>query len=138
MDGLPALRVILGFSFLSTALHYGHNTIALDQYPAVDGLRGVLGQVLVVFAWLLFTTFGVLGYRRYARKADWTALAFLAVYSLAGLSTMGHFLVGPVSLPAFWFATIFTDSLAGVGIWVFVVWAATRTAAVRGQVSTEH
>ncbi|SDX08352.1 hypothetical protein SAMN05421504_102255 [Amycolatopsis xylanica] len=138
MDGLPALRVILGFSLLSTTLHYAHNSIALDQYPSVDGLGGVLGQVLIVFAWLLFTAFGVLGYRRYARKADWTSLAFLAVYSLAGLATMGHFLVGPVNLPAFWFATIFTDTLAGLAIWVFVIWAATRNAAVRGEVSTQH
>ncbi|WP_370945051.1 hypothetical protein AB5J62_39015 [Amycolatopsis sp. cg5] len=136
MDGLPVLRVILGFSLLSTTLHYGHNAIALDQYPAVEGLGGVLGQLFIVFAWLLFTTFGVLGYRRYARKMDWTALAFLAVYALAGLSTMGHFLVGPVNLPAFWFATIFTDSVAGLAIWAFVVWAATRLSAVRSHVST--
>lgn len=136
MDGLPVLRVILGFSFLSTALHYAHNAIALDQYPAVDGLGGVPGQLLIVFAWLLFTTFGVLGYRRYTRKADWTALAFLLVYSLSGLATMGHFLVGPVNLPAFWFATIFTDSLAGLAIWVFVVWAAIKLSAVRSHVST--
>jgi hypothetical protein len=136
--GLVALRIVLVFSLVSTALHYAHNIIAVERYPGFTGISHSVTQVSVAVGWLLFTGFGLLGYRRYLRRRYWPSFAFLLVYSISGLVTMGHFLVGVPDVPAFWFATIFTDVLAAVAVWVFVVWGAIRVGHAREQLSPEH
>lgn len=138
--GLTPLRVILGFSLLTTTLHYAHNVVRAADYPQIPGISVLAAQVVVAFGWVLFTAFGWLGYRAYERKSYPRALAFLLVYSLSGLASAGHFLVGVPQIPAFWFATIFTDSAAALALWIFVTWAWATLNRVtsRDQVSTEH
>jgi hypothetical protein len=138
--GLGPLRAILAFSVLTTTLHYAHNVIRAQDYPPTPGIPLVLAQVLVAFGWVLFTTFGVLGYRAYLAGRYPRALAFLLVYSLSGLASAGHFLVGVPQVPAFWFATIFTDALSALALWAFVVWAwaALDRVTSRDQVSTQY
>ncbi|MFJ9781409.1 hypothetical protein ACIRSS_17605 [Amycolatopsis sp. NPDC101161] len=138
--GLKPLRVILGFSLLSTTLHYAHNVIRAADYPQIPGISVPVAQVVVAFGWVLFTAFGWLGYRAYERGSYPRALAFLLVYSLSGLASAGHFLVGVPRIPAFWFATIFTDSAAALALWVFVTWAwsVLNRVTSRDQVSTQH
>ncbi|MDT8911042.1 hypothetical protein [Amycolatopsis sp. PS_44_ISF1] len=134
--GLVPLRVILGFTLLTTVLHYSHNVLRAQDYPQVPGVGVPATRVLVAFGWVLFTAFGALGYRDYRAGRYWRSLAFLLVYSLSGLATAGHFLVGPVRIPAFWYATVFTDVVSALALWVFVCWAAARLNRVRdaGQV----
>lgn len=136
--GLTPLRVILGFSLLTTTLHYAHNVIRAADYPPVPGIPLLVTQVVVAFGWVLFTVFGWLGYRAYEQRRYPRALAFLLVYSLSGLASAGHFLVGVPQVPAFWFATIFTDSAAALALWVFVTWAwsVLNRVTSRDQVST--
>ncbi|WP_372670102.1 hypothetical protein [Amycolatopsis kentuckyensis] len=138
--GLTPLRVILGFSLLSTTLHYAHNVVRAADYPPLPGVPLLVTQVVVAFGWVLFTAFGWLGYRAYLRRNYPRALVFLLVYSLSGLASAGHFLVGDVNVPAFWFATIFTDSAAALALWVFVTWAwaALNRVTSRDQISTQH
>ncbi|SEF29666.1 hypothetical protein SAMN05421837_104800 [Amycolatopsis pretoriensis] len=138
--GLTPLRVILGFSLLTTTLHYAHNVIRAADYPPVPGIPLLVTQVVVAFGWVLFTVFGWLGYRAYEQGRYPRALAFLLVYSLSGLASAGHFLVGVPRIPAFWFATIFTDSAAALALWVFVTWAwsVLNRVTSRDQVSTQH
>jgi hypothetical protein len=138
--GLTPLRAILGFSLLTTTLHYAHNVIRAADYPPLPGVPLLVTQVVVAFGWVLFTVFGWLGYRAYERGRYPRALAFLLVYSLSGLASAGHFLVGDVHIPAFWFATIFTDSAAALALWVFVTWgwSVLNRATSRDQVSTQH
>ncbi|MFD9958090.1 hypothetical protein [Amycolatopsis sp. NPDC058986] len=124
--GLTPLRVILGFSVLTTTFHYAHNVIRAADYPQVPGISVLVAQILVALAYVVFTVFGVLGYRDYLRGRYWRALGFLMVYSLSGLASAGHFLVGVPQIPAFWFATIFTDTAAALALWAFVTWAASR------------
>ncbi|WP_410581738.1 hypothetical protein [Amycolatopsis sp. lyj-108] len=124
--GLTALRLILAFTLLSTTLHYAHNVIRAADYPQVEGVSVGLAATLVVVAYVLLTTFGVLGYRDYLRGRYWRALAFLMVFSLSGLASLGHFLVAVPQIPAFWFATIYTDTAAALLLWAFVTWAATK------------
>jgi hypothetical protein len=52
----------------------------------------------------------------------------LLIYSLTGLITPLHFVYGSPDIPAFWYATIFTDFIAGASIVGFVVWSASRPA----------
>ena len=138
--GLTPLRAILGFSLLTTTLHYAHNVIRAADYPQLPGIPAVVAGVVVAFGWVLFTTFGWLGYRAYMHGRYPRALAFLLVYSLSGLASAGHFLVGVPRIPAFWFATIFTDSAAALALWVFVTWAwsVLNRVTSRDQVSTQH
>lgn len=138
--GLTPLRVILGFTLLSTTIHYAHNVIRAQDYPQIPGIPTTVAQVLVAFGWVLFTVFGVLGYRAWQAGRYPRAMGFLLVYSLAGLASAGHFLVGVPQIPAFWFATIFTDSAAALALWVFLVWAwsTLNHSPVRDQVSTQH
>ncbi|WP_410593160.1 hypothetical protein [Amycolatopsis sp. lyj-23] len=138
--GLAPLRVILGFSLLSTTLHYTHNTVRYADYPQLRGVSPLAGGIAVALAWVVFTAFGWFGYRAYTQGRYHRALAFLLVYSLAGLITLGHFLTGVPQIPAFWFATIFTDAAAGLTLWVFLTWAwaTLNRVSTRDQVSTQH
>ncbi len=138
--GLTALRLILAFTLLSTTLHYAHNVLRAADYPQVEGVPVAVAAVLVVVAYVVLTTFGVLGYRDYLRGRYWRALAFLMVFSLSGLASLGHFLVDVPRIPAFWFATIYTDTAAALLLWGFVTWAATKLNRVNAtdQLSTQH
>ena len=48
----------------------------------------------------------------------------LAVYSLTGLATMGHFIYDNPNIPAFFYATLFTDTLCSLAVLAFVLWSA--------------
>ena len=138
--GLTPLRVILGFSLVSTTIHYTHNAIRVADYPQLPGVPAMVAGIVVAFGWVLFTTFGWLGYRAYRQGRYPRALAFLLVYSLAGMITLGHFLTGVPQIPGFFFATIFTDAAAGLALWAFLTWAWATLNRVtsRDQVSTQH
>ncbi|MEW2503461.1 MULTISPECIES: hypothetical protein [unclassified Amycolatopsis] len=138
--GLAALRVILAFTLLTTTFHYAHNVIRAQDYPQIPGIPVLAAQIVVAFGWVLFTAFGLAGYRLYVKGRYWRALGFLLVCSLGGLVGAGHFLVGVPQIPAFWFATIFTDTAAAIALWLFVSWAAARLnrVSVGDQASTQH
>jgi hypothetical protein len=126
------LRLILAFSILSTAAHYSHNFFEIDSYPG----GGTGQQVLILLSWPLLTAIGLYGYRLYASGRHREAHACLLVYSLAGLVTPGHFLTGEPDIPAFFYATIFTDFIAGVALVAFVAWSASRPARLRPRPSS--
>jgi hypothetical protein len=124
---LNVLRGVLAFSILSTAAHYSHNFVEMDRYPG----GGPVVQVLIVLSWPLLTAVGLYGYRLYSRGRYRDAHAHLLIYSLTGLITPLHFVYGSPDIPAFWYATIFTDFLAGASIIAFVAWSASRPARLR-------
>jgi hypothetical protein len=113
-----ALRWILGFGILSTGLHFTHNFVAIDQYPD-DLVSGAAVQVAIVLFWPLFTAVALYAYRLYAQGRYREAYPLLLAYSLFALTTLGHFLDGTPDIAPFWFATIFTDALAGLAVLAF-------------------
>ena len=119
---MTVLRLILGFSILSTAAHYTHNFIRMDDYPG----GGVGVQVAIVLSWPLLTAIGLYGYRLYAAGGFREAHICLLLYAPLGLLTPAHFLYGEPDIPAFFYVTIFTDAVAGLAVVGFVVWSATR------------
>jgi hypothetical protein len=119
---LSILKVLLVFSITSTALHFTHNFVKIDQYPD-DLVDGTVTQVAILLTWPVLTAVGLLGYRLYARGRFADAYICLLAYSFLGISTLGHFLDGSPDIAPFWFATIFTDGLAGFSIVAFVVWS---------------
>ncbi|MGH2761812.1 MAG: hypothetical protein ACRDLD_04410 [Thermoleophilaceae bacterium] len=113
------LQAILGFGIVSTGLHYTHNFVEVDRYA-----NGPATQVAILVSWPVLTAIGLYGYRVYSRGRRREAQACLLIYSLLGLTTPLHFLEGSPDIPAFWYATIFTDGLAGLALVAFVAWSA--------------
>jgi len=120
-SNLGLLRVLLALAIASTAIHYTHNFVMADMYPALPPLfpSPLAFRIGIVTAWPLLTLVGLWAYSEYAhgrlRRAGW---AFL-VYSIVGISTIGHFLGPAPDIPTFFFVTIFTDFLTGAGIFLF-------------------
>jgi hypothetical protein len=90
-QALTLLKAILAASILSTAIHYTHNFVAVSSYPGPAGSFYTVTRVAIVVAWPLLTAIGLIGYRRYRERRYHEARVCLAVYSLTGLATMGHF-----------------------------------------------
>lgn len=126
---LSLLRWILGFSILSTGLHFTHNFVAVDQYPD-DLVSGGVVRVAIVISWPLFTVLALRAYRLYAQGRRQEAHPLLFAYSFFCMTTAGHFLDGVPDIAPFWFATIFTDVAAGLAVLAFTI-SSTRMPAAR-------
>jgi hypothetical protein len=114
-------RGILIFGTASTALHYTHNFVKVGEYP---GGGHTTVRVGIVLLWPTLTAVGWYGYRLYREGRFHAAHICLALWSLLGISTLGHFLAGNPDVPALFYATIFTDGLSGFAMLAFVVMSA--------------
>jgi hypothetical protein len=130
---LNVLRGILAFSVLSTASHYSHNFVEMDKYPG----GGPVVQVLIVLSWPILTAIGLWGYRLYKQGRYHDAHVHLVIYSFTGLITPLHFIYGSPDIAPFWYATIFTDFIAGASVLGFVWWSASRPAPRRLRPSSQ-
>jgi hypothetical protein len=119
---LTALKTILAAGILSTAIHYTHNFVAVNRYPGPKDLYTAT-RVAIVVSWPLLTWIGLMGYRRYRERRYQEAHVCLAVYSITGIVTLGHFIYGNPKIPAFFYATLFTDALTGLAVLMFVLWS---------------
>ena len=118
---LRTLRWIIGFTMLSTVLHYTHNFVAIEDYPQADFPSNAVVQVAIVVSWPLLTAIGLWGYSQYRAGRFKPAHAALLTYSVLGWFTLGHFTQGNPDIPAFWYATIFTDAIAAALLTAWVV-----------------
>lgn len=123
LRGLTALKAILAAGILSTAIHYTHNFVDVSRYPGPKYLYTPT-RVLIAISWPLLTWIGLTSYRRYREGRLHEARVCLAVYSLTGLATLGHFIYGNPRIPAFFYATLFTDALTGLAALAFALWSA--------------
>jgi hypothetical protein len=121
---LRALRAILAFSILSTGIHYTHNFVRVEDYPNAGPVTNTVTQVAIVLAWPALTLVGLAGYRLYRDGRRHAGRICLAIYSVTGLVTIAHFTAGVPDIPPLFFATIFTDFLAGAAVLGFTVWSA--------------
>lgn len=121
---LAVLGVLVVACMVSTTAHYTHNYIEIERYPQSDLFSNATVKLGIVIAWPLLTVAGVLGFWLYARRRYVAAYAALALYSLLGITTVGHFIEGSPHIPPFWYGTIFTDFLLGLAIVAFAHWSA--------------
>ena len=113
------VKVVLGASLLSTALHYTDNYIAIDEYPQPDWI----GHQVVYLAWITFTIFGVLGYLAFRQNEVTVAGAFFIAYSYTGLSSLGHYNFGGFSeFTMQMHLTIWMDGITGSAVFLLGVW----------------
>lgn len=115
------LGAILAFSIASTAVHYTHNFIEVHNYPGPHGVFDTVTRALIVASWPLLSAIGLIGYRRYVEGRYETAQIALAIYSVTGLVTPAHFIFGKPHIPPVFYATLFTDALAGVAVLAFAL-----------------
>jgi hypothetical protein len=129
-DRVALLQAILGATILSTAIHYTHNFIEVHRYPGPHGAFDTITRVLIVLTWPVLTGIGLVAYRRYREGRYLQARVGLAIYSTTGLVTLGHFIFGSPHIPALFYATLFTDALAGLAVLTFALRYAQPDAAV--------
>lgn len=121
---MAVLGAIIAFTIISTALHYTHNYIQIEHYPQADYISNDTTRIAILIVWPTLTALGVLGYWLYSRRLYPPAYTCLIAYSILGFATLGHFTEGSPHIGAFWYATIFTDALAGFAFVAFVLWSA--------------
>jgi hypothetical protein len=124
---LSILKAILAASIVSTGIHYTHNYVKVAQYPQSSSVSNGETRLGIVILWPLLTAVGLVGYRLYAQGRLRPAHLCLALYSAVGISTLGHFLVGNPQIPAFFYATLFTDGLLGFAVLGFTFWSLAQT-----------
>ncbi len=113
-----ALRTLLVAAVLLSVAHYADNAINLERYPGSDDVS----EATIVAAWLLLTPFAGLGYWLYRRRRIAAAAASLAVYSLSGLASIGHYSYGfPGDLALGRHALIWIDIALGAAVLAFAV-----------------
>jgi hypothetical protein len=122
---VTVLKWVLAASILSTAVHYTDNFVAVKHFQGAGGASfPTVVRVAIVIAWPLLTALALKGYRRYRERRYHEARVALLVYSITGLSTAGHFVYGSPQIPPLFYATLFTDMLAGLSVLAFVAWSA--------------
>ena len=123
--GAGALKAILAFGIVSTGIHFTHNFVKIEDYPESPIPNWVV-QTAIVVSWPIFTWIAVRGYRLYTERGLPAARPWLLWYAAWSLFSLGHFTEGNPDIPPVFYATIFTDVLAGVLVVAFVVLAARR------------
>ena len=124
--GASALRAILAFGIVSTGIHFTHNFVRIEDYPQSDLIPNWVVQAAIVVSWPVFTWLAIQGYRRYVRGDSRGARTLLLAYAAWTLFALGHFTEGNPDIPPVFYATIWTDVLAGLLVVAFVVAGARR------------
>jgi hypothetical protein len=124
---LTVLRVLLAVAVAESFVHYLDNTLRYSDYtgPNPPAATSWIAQWMIPAAWVVFTAFGVVGYRRF-REGRWQqAAACLAIYSASGLVSIGHYVgISVNDLSVFQNTFVFLDIAAGFAVLAFAIWTA--------------
>ncbi|HEX8208241.1 MAG TPA: hypothetical protein VF587_19415 [Solirubrobacteraceae bacterium] len=120
------LRAILIFGVVSTGVHFIHNFVKVEDYPG-SAIPDWFVQVAIVVSWPLFTWIAIRAYQRYRDGDHAGARTGLIAYGLWAMVSLGHFTSGNPDIPPVFYATIFTDALAGALVLGFALWSARST-----------
>jgi hypothetical protein len=120
---LTVLKLILLVALISTGLHYPHNYVQVHHYPQSELANADTTRLGILIVWPTLTAVGALGLWLYARRVYGLAYVCIAAYSFLGIVSLCHFVDGSPDIPAFWYATIFTDAVVGFAALAFVAWS---------------
>lgn len=117
---LLLLKLILMASILSTATHFIDNYRFIDSYPQPIWITAPS----IYQSWIILTAIGVAGYWLYKFRKFGFAYVCLSIYSLTGLTSLGHYLYGSLSQFSLkMHLLIWTDGLTGLAVLGFVLWS---------------
>lgn len=123
------VATVFALGVVSTAVHYAHNFVRAEDYPPVPFFPSALAyQVGIAVFWPTLTLLGAWGVRQYARGALASGVPALGLWSLLGLTSVGHFLGGVPDVPAYAMFTISTDF--GTGLVMLVLLGHARSVAL--------
>jgi hypothetical protein len=117
MERNRAVDGILLTAFLLSIVHYVDNTVRFTDYTPGD--PGLITRPVIPISWVVFTAFGVWGYRWMLRGDRTKAALGLAVYSVSGLIGLLHYTsVSPSDFD--WFQNLFVvlDFTAGLAVFL--------------------
>ena len=93
----PAHRTLLILLLIygaASLIHFVHNAEFLADYP---NLPASWSRVGVYLAWLGLTVVGVAGWFFLSHGHQFAGLMLLALYAVAGLDSLGHYVLAPLS-----------------------------------------
>src|SRR5207302_3228495 len=102
-------------------------TVRFSDYtgPNPPAISSWITQWMIPVSWVLFTAVGLLGYRRFRQGRLSEAAAYLAIYSVSGLISIGHYAgISIKDLSAFQNTFVFLDIALGVAMLSFAIWTA--------------
>ena len=127
---LKVLRVLLVVAIAESFVHYLDNTLRYSDYtgPNPPAATSWIAQWMIPVSWVLFTVAAVVGYRRF-RDGRWSeAAAYLAIYSVSGLISIGHYVgISINDLSVFQNTFVFLDIAAGTAVLAFAFWTWRRS-----------
>jgi hypothetical protein len=88
------LSILLTAFFIASLIHFIHNAEFLADYP---GLPKTWTRGGVYGAWAAMTAIGVIGWIVARTRFQLLGLALIAVCSLFGFDSIGHYFVAPVA-----------------------------------------
>ena len=114
------LLVLLIIGVVTTILHYTDNFLFFDNYP----LPTWITKASVYLAWLILTPFGIVGYWLYKQRLFWAAYLCLCIYSITGVSSLGHyFYTSMTELSVKMNTLIWLDAISGTALLSFILWS---------------
>src|SRR3954471_12416941 len=127
---LTVLRILLTVGIAESFVHYVDNTLRYSDYtgPNPPAVTSWIAQWMIPVSWVLFTAVGLLGYRRFRQGRLSEAAAYLAIYSLSGLISIGHYVgISINDLSAFQNTFVFLDIALGFAMLAFAGWTWRRS-----------
>ena len=114
------LKFLLVACIISTAIHFTDNYLYFEHYPQPDWIT----PASIYRSWIIWTVTGIAGYWLYKNEWYWSSYLCLAYYSFCGLTSLSHYLYGPMSeFSAKMHFFIATDGLTGAAILGFTLWS---------------
>jgi len=114
------LLCLLIASIISTGIHFTDNFLFYQKYPQPEWIT--LDSIYI--SWVILTLVGIVGYWLYRVGNLGVAYVCLSMYSLTGLSSLGHYLYGAMSkFSVKMHLFIWTDALTGMALLGFVFWS---------------
>lgn len=113
------LLILLVTNIVITAFHYTDNFLDFEHYPSPTWIT----QQGVWVAWVILTAIGITGYFLYINRFFWLAYISIAIYSITGAFSLGHYFFPAKVLFSFKMHTlIWLDAMAGASILLFTLY----------------
>ena len=119
--------IVLAAAVVESLVHYADNTLRYDDYVSDHPTfpATIIERWVIPVSWVAFTVVAVLAYQAFRDGRRRPAAALLAVYSVSGLISLGHFVdISPSHLSLFQNVFVFGDIALGVVVLAIAAWTA--------------